>query len=333
MSEKGQTGLTVSVALCTYNGSRHILEQLSSILGQTRLPEEIVVSDDASTDGTESMVRDALAAAGDRGIAVRLLGDGIRRGVSANFALAIGACTADMVVLSDQDDVWHPRRIEAAVEAFRGDPTLMMRHENARLVDERGRPLGVTLYGALAVTPDDRAGIDRGAAFPVYLRRNLATGATMSFRRALFDRAAPIPDEWVHDEWLAIVASTLGRVDASDDILVDYRQHGSNVIGVTVPTFGYRVRRMLGSEQSRNRALATRSRILAERLASMTGVSRDHRSSAAAKARFELARAALPASRVRRLPGILRIARGGQYHRFASQGRLDMVRDLVQRAT
>lgn len=333
MSDQGPTGLTVAVALCTYNGGRHIRDQLESILRQTCLPEEIVVSDDASTDGTESMVRDALYAAGDRGIGVRLLGDGIRRGVSANFALAIGACTSDIVVLSDQDDVWQPRRVEAAVEAFRAEPTLMLRHENARLVDERGRPLGMTLFGALAVTPDDRAGIDRGAAFPVYLRRNLATGATMSFRRALFDRAAPIPDEWVHDEWLAIVASALGRVDASDDILVDYRQHGSNVIGVAAPTVGYRIRRMLGSEQSRNRALAVRSRILADRLASMPGVSGDHRSAAAAKARFETARAGLPASRVQRLPGILRIARGGHYQRFASQGRLDMVRDLVQRAT
>ncbi|HEV7956684.1 MAG: glycosyltransferase family 2 protein [Microbacteriaceae bacterium] len=324
--------LTVSVALCTYNGAQFVEQQIASILGQRQRPTEIVVSDDASDDETLPRVRKALQSAERSGIAVHMLGDGYRRGVTANFARAIAACSSDIVMLSDQDDVWHGERVSVAVEAFELNPGMLFRHENARLVDAAGEPLGITLFEALAITDADRERINLGAAFPVYLRRNLATGATVSFRRELFDLAAPLPDEWVHDEWLAIVAAALGSVQIARDANVDYRQHGSNVIGVAAPTLRYRLGRMLATTRHRNDALAARSRTLAERLRSIPGVPSEFTAAAATKAQFESERAALPPSRLRRAPGIWMANRGARYARFASQGRLDMLRDLLLRS-
>lgn len=324
--------LSVGIALCTYNGARHLAEQFASILGQDRLPDEIVISDDGSTDGTVPLIEELLQRAAERGITVRYLGDGVRRGVTANFALAIASCSSDVIVLSDQDDVWHADRLSRALASFERDPGLLLRHENARLVDERGRALGRTLFDALAVPPGDTRRINDGDGFAAYLRRNIATGATMSFRRELYSLAAPLPDEWVHDEWLAIVAAALGRVEVTGECLVDYRQHGTNVIGVPAGTLRYRMARMLDTSQARNAALAARCLVLVDRLGASDTVSEEVRAAARAKAQFESERAALPAARIGRVLGVLRAGRGGRYRRFASQGRLDMLRDVLQRA-
>ncbi|MBC7724587.1 MAG: glycosyltransferase [Burkholderiaceae bacterium] len=323
--------VTVSVALCTFNGEAHLAGQLASILAQHTLPDEVVISDDGSTDGTLAVISTWSEKADAAGIATRVLTRETPVGVTANFASAIAACRCDVVVLCDQDDLWHRGRVSVAVDAFNADPALLLQHGDARLVDAGGDPLGTTLFAALGVTADDRAAINAGRGFARYLRRNLATGATLAFRRTLFDTAAPLPAEWVHDEWLAIVAAATGAVAVTDEVLIDYRQHDSNQIGVAAATLAYRVKRMLGSPVDRNHLLARRAAILAARLPQIAGVTAATATSARNKARFEESRAALPQLRVARIPGILQAARGGAYVRFASQGRLDMVRDLFGR--
>lgn len=336
--------LTSAVALCTYNGERFLLTQLDSILAGNTLPTEIVIADDGSTDSTLRIVEQWAPRASALGIRVEVIA-GANVGVTANFARAIGATSSDIVVLSDQDDAWHPPRLQVALDAFQGDDTLLLHHGNARLVDRDGDDLGLTLFGGLSVSEAEIAGINAGTAFDVYLRRNVATGATVAFRRELFERAAPLPEGWLHDEWLAIIAAATGTVAATTQTLIDYRQHGSNVVGVEEPTLAYKVKRMLATSPERNIALAERSRVLADRLAGMPtaantdaaadggsvgGVPAAVRDAARAKARFERIRAGLPAARILRLPTVLRAARGGGYQRFASQGLLDIARDLLQ---
>jgi glycosyltransferase involved in cell wall biosynthesis len=322
------------VALGSFNGERFLLAQLTSILAGDRLPTEIVIADDGSTDATLRVAADWAPRAEARGIRVQVLA-GENVGVTANFARAIAATSSDVVVLSDQDDVWHPPRLAAALAAFETDPALLLHHSDARLVDENGADRGMTLFAGLSVSEAELEGINTGSAFDVYLRRNVATGATVAFRRSLFDVAAPLPEEWVHDEWLAIIAAAVGSVEVTARQLIDYRQHGNNVIGVQEPTLTYKIRRMLATSPERNVRLAHRARVLADRLAAMPAdaVSAAVRDAAEQKARFEQIRSGLPAARIARLPTVLRAARGGRYARFASQGTLDMVRDLLQSGT
>ena len=321
---------TISVALCTFNGDRFIVEQLNSIIAGGRLPDQVVISDDGSTDSTLDLVHQWMPRAEARGIQVRLLTDGPRVGVTANFAHAIEATTGDIVVLCDQDDRWHHNRLDHVAQVFADSPGLLLEHGDADLVDEAGSPLGNTLFQNLRVSAVERASINGQDALGAYLRRNLATGATVAFRRELFAAAVPLPAQWVHDEWLAIVAAATGRVAVNEDRLIDYRQHGSNQIGVKEPTLVYRITRMLATAPDRNAVLATRSEILATRLAGQPGVSAKDRARASAKARFERARAELPALRIARLRGILTLLVRGDYRRYASQGQLDALRDVAK---
>ena len=320
--------LTVSVALATYNGAPYVEEQLRSILTQSHPPTELVVADDGSTDGTVAIVREV---AGDYP-AVRLvvLEPGpTSLGVAGNFARAIAAASGDLVALSDQDDRWHQGRLEGLVARFAVDDDLLLLHHDAELVDAAGTPLGQRLLDWLRASADERRALVAGQAFGVYLRRNLATGATVVFRRTLAESAFPVGEGWIHDEWLAIVAASLGGARLDERALVDYRQHGGNQIGVARPTPGHLVRRMLEPRGTRYEWLASRSAALVERL---EGLPVDARllDLARAKRRFESARAQYPAGRLARLRPVLRQRR--DYARLSSQGSLDILRDLLHGA-
>lgn len=317
----------VSVAMCTYDGREYVAEQLESILSGTRRPDEIVVVDDGSRDDTVDIVRTILA--GD-GIAHRVEVNRPGLGVTANFERATSLCRGDVIVLSDQDDRWHPDRLAAAVDAFQSDDDLVLIHGDARIVDADLRDSGETLFGALGADCGDLDAIDAGHGFDVLLRRNLATGATMSFRARLLDIARPFPADWIHDEWLAILAAAEGRVHVERRALIDYRQHGANQIGVRRLGFVGNVRRVLEAEPGRNAALARRARSLVDRLSS-AGADLPRIEAARGKAAFEGRRAAFQAARILRAPQVAREVLRGDYVRFASRGRLDILRDLLQR--
>lgn len=323
------TALEVSVALCTYNGARYLEEQLQSIVSQSRSVREIVVADDGSTDETLAIVRRVAAAPGttSQGIEFRIL-EGGGHGVTKNFERAIAACRFDLIALCDQDDIWTAGRLERQCAEFDSRPGLSLLFGDARLVNEHGSPVGATLFDTLEVDAATRARLHAGAAFEIFLRRNIVTGATVMFRRGLTDTALPIPREWVHDEWLAIMAAAVGEVDLMESIVTDYRQHGNNQIGVRIPTVRNKVQRVLQPRGSRNRDLAVRSNLLADRLESIVGGSRG--AAARQKSGFERQRADLPANRILRLAKVLRLAQAGGYRAFASQGRVDIVRDLLQ---
>ena len=88
-------GVRISVAMCTYNGAEFLPAQLESIFAQTRTADEIVVCDDGSTDETRSLIPQN----------VILHENEKKLGTAKNFERAIGLCTGDVIVLSDQDDV------------------------------------------------------------------------------------------------------------------------------------------------------------------------------------------------------------------------------------
>src|SRR5690606_3991787 len=138
----------------------------------------------------------------------------------------------------------------------------------------------------------------------------------------------------VHDEWLAIVAAALGRTQVLDAQLIDYRQHGSNQIGVQKPTLRYKIGRMLEPRVDRYQRLAERSAVLRARLGELAagGFDLDDRvlRLARQKASFEAARAQYPAARPLRLGAVLRQSRRGSYRVLSSQGDLDIARDLLQ---
>lgn len=324
---------SVSVALCTYNGERFVAEQLRSILHQTVMPAQVVVSDDGSSDATVQIVKDVFARFGaeHNGSApvLTVLRNEKALGVTANFQQATMACTGDLIALSDQDDLWVPERLECMVAQLVARPDLTLLHSDARLVDDQGNPLGGNLSTAIGFSAGERRKIHAGQARDVLMRRNVVTGATTVFRRSLLEKAAPFPAAWVHDEWLAMVASITGRVDFLPEELTDYRQHASNQIGASKPTLGEKVSRVREPRAERNARLLARAESLEARLAEISDVPDTVRALAAKKRRHEQARSALPKTRVLRVVPVLWRALGGGYSRFG-RARYDIVRDLLQ---
>jgi glycosyltransferase involved in cell wall biosynthesis len=110
---------TISIALCTYNGERFLPRQLASILEQTRLPDEMVVCDDGSTDGTLEILHDF---ADQATFPVEVIRNGHTLGSSENFVQAIGLCEGTFIALSDQDDIWYPSRLERSEQELNNHP-------------------------------------------------------------------------------------------------------------------------------------------------------------------------------------------------------------------
>ncbi|RZI71990.1 MAG: glycosyltransferase family 2 protein [Pseudomonas sp.] len=223
---------SVSVTLCTYQGERYLQAQLDSLLVQSRLPDEIVIFDDASIDATWSLLQDFQRQATARGIRVRAQANATNVGYVANFQQALNAATGDLLFLCDQDDVWHSDKIERFVQEFQRRGDLLMLHSDARLVDAQGASLGDNLLDTLEVTSKELETVHVGRAFDVLLRRNIVTGATMAVRRRVIERGFNVPPGWIHDEWLAMTAAAQGRIDCLEAQTIDYRQHDRNQIGV-----------------------------------------------------------------------------------------------------
>lgn len=323
---------TVSVALCTHNGSRYLRAQLDSILRQSMSVTEIVLSDDASTDGTVALAREVveepahLAGASPE---LTVFENPRALGVTRNFEQAIRACRGDLIVLCDQDDVWFADRVAVMVEEFERRPELTLLHTDARLVDGHGLPLGHTLFDALRVQSATRARVHAGDAFSVLLRRNVVTGATVMFRASLLERAMPFSESWVHDEWLALVAATIGTLDLLDRATVDYRQHGRNEIGVAKPSARANWGRLTQPGKARNERLLGRARDFTSWCEKADDVSAGKRESAREKLAHEIVRSGLPTNRLARVAPVLAERRTGRYLRFGNGDR-DVLRDLVQ---
>ena len=330
-----RANLRISVALCTHNGASFVVEQVASILGQSRPVDEIVLSDDASVDETVALVRSTVTghnASAASPVELLVLRNPVALGVVGNFEQAVTAATGDLIALSDQDDIWHPDKVSALVDAFSADAPVALAFTDARLVDASGAPLPHSLFAVLGMTRREKRQLRDGRAFDALLGRNLVTGATAMFSRELLEVATPFAPDWVHDEWLAALAAATGGVRMLDAQLIDYRQHGANQIGASRLTLARGVERVTEGRTARNARLLARSRELVERLEKLgPAVSAPILADARAKLAHEELRSSLPAGRIRRVPAVARELLGGRYARYG-RGVLDAGRDLIQPA-
>ncbi|AEG91963.1 glycosyltransferase family 2 protein [Ramlibacter tataouinensis] len=326
--------LRVSVALCTCNGAAYIGEQLRSILAQTRRVAEIVVRDDASDDATLAELQASWEAHRWAVTAepppLRITRNPRRLGVARNFEAALRDCRGDLIALCDQDDVWDPQRLAILLPRFEADARLLLLHGDARLVDGQGQDLGSTLFQALNVTSMELEAISEGQGWQPLLGRNLVTGATVLLRRSLCDAAIPIPDHWLHDEWLGIVAALLGGLAVERRCLLAYRQHSGNQIGARRASLADLASRALGRREQWHAQKLHRARELHQRAAQLPGAGpAEALAEIEEKVLHQAVRASLPATRIARLLPVLREWRTGRYRRFG-RGIQGVLRDLLQ---
>lgn len=223
--------MKISIALCTYNGEKFLLEQLESFLTQTRLPEELIVCDDCSTDASIELINNF---AKTSPFPVLLHRNEKNLGSTGNFEKAISLCSGDLIFLSDQDDVWVPDKIKIIEAEFAKNNKLGLVFTNAELVDESLHPLESTLWD-FSFPKDKQQRALAGKMFEVLLHQNVVTGATIAFRTNLRELFSPIPTGipyLIHDAWIALVVAANAEVGMLSESLIKYRQHSNQQLGV-----------------------------------------------------------------------------------------------------
>ena len=321
--------------MCTCNGARFIEEQIDSIFAQTFPVTELIVHDDASDDDTVERVHAVWTRWQERQShqqmpVLRVVVHEVRLGVAQNFTGALNDCTGEWIVMCDQDDRWQPERIASLVAHLAKQPTTLLLHGNAYLIDGEGRPLGQTLFEALAVSKEELSAIRNGRAFGVLMNRNLVTGAATILHRSLWAVARPIPDHWLHDEWIGMVAAVQSVIDLEIRALLDYRQHGGNQIGVQKPRLDEEFLRAFEARGDWHLVKLFRARGLQQRLPSLI----DEPPAALvdaidAKVAHHLARVCYPRNRAIRWLPALREWSTGRYGLFG-RGVRGLVKDLFE---
>ena len=220
--------MTISVAMCTYNGGRFLEEQLTSIAVQTLLPSELVVCDDGSSDSTEEVVK----AFADRvPFPVRFHRNTVNLGSTANFEQAIQLCHGDLIALCDQDDVWGANKLRQMAEVFNQQPDVAGVFTNAKLIDEHGQTLPGTLWKKNLFSAWKQRKF-HGLYAPLRLVQwDTVTGATFMFRASYIPQFLPISREWVHDGWIALILASVAKLHALPECVMSYRIHASQQVG------------------------------------------------------------------------------------------------------
>lgn len=224
----------ILVLLPVYNGEKFLHEQIDSILSQTHKNLTLLCRDDGSTDGSLSI----LQAYASRHPQVQILQDHEGNlGASGSFSALMQYALANTgngegvyVALADQDDTWHPGKLQRCLLAMTGAenkapgmPVLV--HSDLRVVDARGDEIASSFLHYQGLDP-------MRTQFSAQLISNTVTGCTSLMNMALLKKALPVPAQAVmHDWWLSLVASAFGELVFVPEALVEYRQHGRNTLG------------------------------------------------------------------------------------------------------
>lgn len=326
----------VSVAMCTLNGARFLEAQLESILAQSRLPDEVVLCDDGSTDGTLDIANQFAKKYPN---SFRIIRNERKLGYCRNFESAVRHVTGDIIFLCDQDDVWFPDKVASMLRVFAEDPRLVVVYSDAVLTNEELQPTGTVFErrrDAQLRKPPTLRQLSQGVAF---------NGPMMAFHSRLKPFVVPFSPlslQWAHDHWIAFIAYAVGEIGVIDRPLVYYRRHGTNSGGDAELDGGllyqWRVvkKKYVGSTEYGERRRGWEDMVARLREIKEAGLPLDD----AAKLerlqqvsemclQFATARQTYKTrTRMARTRGALRLLLTGEYHRYA-RGVKSFVQDVV----
>lgn len=209
---------SVSICMATYNGERFLAEQLDTIIPQLGPDDELIISDDSSTDRTVELLKSYQAPQ------VRLFLDGNFSSPVGNFEYCLQQAHHDVLILADQDDVWLDNRVTLIRDRMRGreqSPFALM--TNAEFIDATGRLTGETLFSYYRV----RTGVLRNLFWNCY------TGCAMALTRPLLQKTLPFPKGIpMHDAWIGLLADAGSEMELVPECTFRHRRHDANASGL-----------------------------------------------------------------------------------------------------
>lgn len=224
----------IDVLLATYNGDKFLKEQIDSILNQTYQDIRLVISDDMSRDSTRDIIR--AYEKKDKRVEVHLQKENL--GYIKNFEYLLKQVKNNIYMLSDQDDVWLPDKIEQSY--------LEMQKENADLVFGDLRVVNEkleTIYESFGDFMKLNRKISKcfGTQEMNYLY-NCVTGCTILSKKKYIDSILPLPNKSkyvAHDHWIALAVGKQGKLVYMPECHILYRQHENNEIGTDKISHGF----------------------------------------------------------------------------------------------
>ena len=202
----------ISVCLASYNGEKYIKEQLESILPQLDEKDEVIISDDRSSDDTVDTIRSL------EDSRIKIIYNQNEKGYSKNFENAINSATGDIIFLCDQDDVWMPNKVQIMLMALQNADLAI---SDAMITNEN---LTSTLGSHFTQYKTKRGFINN-------LLKTRYIGACMAFRKTMLSKVLPFPKNQklcAHDYWIANIGELYYKTQLVDTPLIKYRRHGSN---------------------------------------------------------------------------------------------------------
>lgn len=204
------SSINISVCMATYNGGKYIKEQLDSILSQLNENDEVIVSDDSSTDNTVQIIKSF------KDNRIKIFENQKFKSPIFNFENALNNATGDIIVLSDQDDIWKANKIET-IKKYMHNYDLVL--SDADIIDEKGNILHKSFYKL--------NGSKNG--FIKNIVKNSYLGCTMAFNKKILDKSLPFPKDLpMHDWWIGLISEMYGKTYFIEDKLINYRRHGNN---------------------------------------------------------------------------------------------------------
>jgi glycosyltransferase involved in cell wall biosynthesis len=209
---------SISIALATYNGAKYLSAQLDSLYKQTRLPDEVVVTDDCSTDSTLDILIEY-----NKRYGLKYFINKTALGVNKNFEKAISFCSGDYIAICDQDDIWLPSKIE----------TSFLRLQE---IEKNGLPslvssTNIHINGSGNKIADHRREKD-SFSYTDSLWGNRHQGCSLMMNRKLVEKVTPFPQNIrMYDAYIGLTAAMIGNKYDIGEPLMLYRLHSNNVMG------------------------------------------------------------------------------------------------------
>lgn len=201
-----------TICMATYNGEKYIKEQLESILLQINENDEIIISDDGSTDNTLAIINGI----GDKRI--KLYINEKEKGYTKNFENALEKANGDIIFLSDQDDVWIRNKVEIMTKQLNFYDFVV---SDCYMTDEKLNVICDSHFKKYHT----KSGFINNLLFPRYV------GSCMAFNRKVLKKCLPFPKNQKytpHDYWISLISELCFRTKKLDEKLMYYRRHDKN---------------------------------------------------------------------------------------------------------
>lgn len=225
---------TIDILLATYNGEKYLKEQIDSILNQTYKNINLIISDDCSTDRTREILKE-YEHSDER---IKIYYQKENQGYIKNFEFLLKQVNSDVYMLSDQDDVWLPEKIEKSYETLKKKNADLV-FGDLEVVDKNLNTIYPSFNKFMLLDRKIRKYID---SYKINYLYNCVTGCTVMSKKEYINKLLPFPSKSkyvAHDHWMGIIIALDGKLAYMPEKYIKYRQHGNNEIGTNKISHGF----------------------------------------------------------------------------------------------